>query len=255
MSLNYKQLGTEGSPLIILHGLFGSLDNWMSLGKYWSNNHTVFLVDQRNHGQSSHSLEHSYQAMAQDLLEFMDEHKIDKPIILGHSMGGKTAMEFAVNNPERVDKLIVVDIAPVKYQVHHYQIIEGLRSIDLNVIDSRKIADSKLSETIEEFGVRQFLLKNLYWKEKGVLDWRFNLEVLADNILPISEYDIAGGTFDKQSLFVKGSKSNYVLQKYYPIIREKFPLADIQEIKDAGHWVHAEKREAFVTAVDAFLSH
>lgn len=253
MSLNFKKLGDNGDVLIILHGLFGSLDNWMSLGKYWAQNHIVYLVDQRNHGQSPHFLEHSYENMAEDLLIFMNEQSIEKPIILGHSMGGKTAMEFAVRYPEKVKKLIVVDIAPVRYEVHHHQIIKGLRSIDLTVIKSRKEADEQLSKLIEEFGVRQFLLKNLYWKEKGILAWRFNLDVLANNILPISEHNVVDGMFEKPAFFVKGSKSEYILEEHYPIIRKKFQMAEIEEIYGAGHWVHAEKREDFIASVDRFL--
>ena len=253
MNLNFKKLGDQGKPLIILHGLFGSLDNWMSLGKYWANTYTVFLVDQRNHGQSPHFSEHSYESMAQDLLGFIDDQDIKEPIVLGHSMGGKTAMELSISNPEKVGRLIVVDIAPVKYRVHHHQIINGLKSIDLSAVNSRKEADEQLREVIKELGIRQFLLKNLYWKEKGVLAWRFNLDILADSILPISEHNVVDGTYDKQALFVKGGKSDYILPEYYSIIQTKFPKAEIQEIEEAGHWVHAEKKNDFVAIIDRFL--
>jgi len=145
MKLNFKKLG-EGQPLVILHGLFGSLDNWMSLAKKWSENYQVWLVDQRNHGQSPHSEDFNYKLMAEDLKEFLSANQINDPIILGHSMGGKTAMEFAVNYPTLVKKLIVVDIAPIKYQVHHYDIIAALESVDLN-----RFPDYEL-EVIEKAG-------------------------------------------------------------------------------------------------------
>ena len=253
MSLNYKKIG-KGQPLIILHGLFGSLDNWLSLGKYWSDKYSVYLVDQRNHGQSYHDVNHSYPDMAEDLINFIKEHKIDNPILLGHSMGGKTAMEIAVKKPQLIDKLIVVDIAPVKYQVHHYKIIEGLKSLDLDVIETRKEADEKLSQTIKEVGVRQFLLKNLYWESKGKLAWRFNLETLANQILPISEYAIAEGKFDRETLFIKGENSNYIVEESLNAIQTKFPKHKLVTIEGAGHWVHAERKEKFIEIVDEFLN-
>lgn len=252
MKLNFKKIG-EGQPIIILHGLFGSLDNWMTIAKEWSADFTVYLVDLRNHGQSPHSNEFSYPLMAQDLKELIDSEKIEHPIILGHSMGGKTAMEYAVNYPKGLKKLIVVDIAPVKYEVHHYTIIEGLESISLTSIKSRNEADEILSETIKEFGVRQFLLKNLYWAEKKQLAWRFNLEVLKNEILPISEYHIANGESNCPTLFVKGSKSDYILQEYDEAIKSKFPNSEIIEIEGAGHWVHAEKKDEFSEVVLNFI--
>ena len=177
MELNYKKLG-EGQPLIILHGLFGSLDNWLTLAKYWAENYEVWLIDQRNHGKSPHADEHSYELMAQDLKKFMEENHIENPIILGHSMGGKTAMEFAITFPAQVKALIVVDIAPVSYQVHHWDIIEALESIDLSKVESRKDADKILQKKISSFGVRQFLLKNLDRIGQSTYQWKFNLSVL-----------------------------------------------------------------------------
>ena len=179
MELNYKRLG-EGQPLIVLHGLFGSLDNWMTLAKKWSNDFEVYLVDQRNHGQSPHSDQFSYPLMADDLKQLMDQLGLESAILMGHSMGGKTVMEFSMKYPEMVEKLIVVDIAPVSYNVHHYTIIDALKSVPLEDISSRKEAEEFLSRYIKDFGTRQFLLKNLYWQANDKLAWRFNLEVLAD---------------------------------------------------------------------------
>jgi pimeloyl-ACP methyl ester carboxylesterase len=252
MELNYKVLG-EGKDLIILHGLFGSLDNWQTLAKYWADNYRVWLIDQRNHGRSPHSKDFSYQLMAEDLNNFIDEHKINSPIVLGHSMGGKTAMEFAVNNPNMLSKLIVVDIAPVKYQVHHYSIIDALKSVPLQSIEKRSEAEEILAKNISEFGVRQFLLKNLYRNNDGGYSWRFNLNIISDNILPISEYDIPIGKFEGKTLFVKGDNSDYILNSYKEIIVGKFPKARIETIKNAGHWIHAEQPQVFFDLVSDFM--
>ncbi|MBL4710829.1 MAG: alpha/beta fold hydrolase [Flavobacteriales bacterium] len=252
MELNFKKLGA-GEPLIILHGLFGSLDNWMTLAKQWSKSFEVYLVDQRNHGQSPHSIEFSFELMAADLMELIQAEKINNPIILGHSMGGKTAMEFAIRHPELVKQLIVVDIAPVKYEVHHYTIIDALKNVPLNEIGSRKEAEVFLAEKISEFGIRQFLLKNLYWKGKDQLAWRFNLEVLSDRIIPISEHNVAQGLFEKETLFIKGANSNYILAEYENEIAMKFPNYELEIIDGAGHWVHAEKMKEFSEVVWAFL--
>jgi len=252
MELNYKRLG-EGQPLIVLHGLFGSLDNWMTLAKKWSNDFEVYLVDQRNHGQSPHSDQFSYPLMADDLKQLMDQLGLESAILLGHSMGGKTVMEFSMKYPEMVEKLIVVDIAPVSYNVHHYTIIDALKSVPLEDISSRKEAEEFLSRYIKDFGTRQFLLKNLYWQANDKLAWRFNLEVLADEILPISEYVIMKGTFQKQTLFIAGAKSDYILPEYGATIKSKFPKYELESISGAGHWVHAEKMDEFLQAVMNFL--
>ena len=191
--------------------------------------------------------------MADDLLEFINEHNIMNPILLGHSMGGKTVMEFSVNHPELVNKLIVVDIAPVKYQVHHYAILDALEGLDFDFISSRKAADEFLSQQIEEPGVRQFLLKNLYWVEKERLAFRFNLEVIKREIIPISEWSISEGKYEGPSLFIKGSESEYVLPNYAKQISEKFPNYELKEIHGAGHWVHAEAPKAFLSAIQSFM--
>ena len=252
MDLNYKKLG-KGQPLIILHGLFGSLDNWMTLAKVWSDHYEVWLVDQRNHGQSPHSESFSYVLMANDLKDFIEAHSIKNPIVLGHSMGGKTAMELAVSYPHILQKLIVVDIAPVKYQVHHYNIISALESVDLKTTKSRRDAEEILSLSIKEAGVRQFLLKNLFWKEKDQLAWRFNLEVIKKQIIPISEWDVSKGVFEGKTLFVKGENSDYILPHYGQAISVKFPFYELEVIAGAGHWVHAEKKEVFFELVSSFM--
>jgi len=253
VQLNYKKLGS-GQALIILHGLFGSLDNWMTLAKKWSEDYEVWLIDQRNHGKSAHSTKHSYLHMAADLARFIEEHKIDQPIILGHSMGGKTAMEFAVQHADKLAKLIVVDIAPVSYQVHHWQIIDALESIDVEHLENRQEADQQLSSQIKEKGIRQFLLKNLYRKSSGGYDWRFNLSVLKNEILPISEWAVSDKEYKGETLFIKGENSSYILPQHGAEIVKKFPNYQLEEIPNAGHWVHAEAPTNFVGAVNRFLN-
>jgi len=252
MQLNYKTLGS-GQALIILHGLFGSLDNWMTLAKKWSDTYQVFLIDQRNHGQSPHTEDFDYKLMAKDLELFVAEHQIEQPIILGHSMGGKTAMEFAMHNQNNLKKLIVVDIAPVAYEVSHYGIIDALNAVDLDRISSRKEADEVLSQNIKEMGVRQFLLKNLYWKEKGRLAWRFNLEVLEKEIIPISDWDISVGEYEGPTMFIKGENSAYILPQYASEIQDKFPNYELEVVSEAGHWVHAEQPILFYELVSNFM--
>jgi pimeloyl-ACP methyl ester carboxylesterase len=225
----------------------------MTLAKQWSENFEVYLIDQRNHGQSPHSEDFSYELMAEDLKELMDQSELKSAILLGHSMGGKTVMEFSMKYPERIEKLIVVDIAPVSYDVHHYGIIDALKSVPLSGISSRKEAESYLSQYIKDFGTRQFLLKNLYWESKEVLAWRFNLQVLADEIIPISEFAISDGEFTKETLFVSGAKSNYILPEYGANMKSKFPNYELESIADAGHWVHAEKMDDFSKVIMKFL--
>jgi pimeloyl-ACP methyl ester carboxylesterase len=252
VGLNYKKLGS-GPHLIILHGLFGSLDNWMTLGKQWSEAYTVWLIDQRNHGKSPHTEAFSYPLMAADLHAFFEAEGIEQAIVLGHSMGGKTAMEFSVHFSDKVKQLIVVDIAPVAYEVHHYPIIRALESVELETIDSRQQAEEELSKQISEAGVRQFLLKNLERKKVGGYRWKFNLPVLSREIVPISAYDVPQGKYEGETLFVKGAKSDYIVDENRETIREKFPAARVVTIKGAGHWVHAEQAEAFYTAVSTFM--
>lgn len=252
VKLNFKQIG-EGKDVIILHGLFGSLDNWMSLAKQWSQDYKVWLLDQRNHGKSEHTNEFSYLHMAADLKAFIEEHQIEDPIIIGHSMGGKTAMEFAVQQPDSLAKLIVVDIAPVKYQVHHYQILEALNSIDPAMIESRQAADEKLAEKIDEVGIRQFLLKNLDRMDEGSYQWKFNLSVLEREIVPISEWNISEGKFEKPTLFVKGERSEYIQAHHAADIKAKFPNYSLEVIEKAGHWVHAEQAGRFFELLSDFM--
>jgi esterase len=251
MELNFKKLG-EGQPLIILHGLFGSLDNWMTLAKKFAEDFEVYLVDARNHGQSPHTDEFGYDVMAQDLKEFISQHNISDPIVLGHSMGGKTAMLFALQNAEMLQKLIVVDIAPKKYPIHHREILDALLSLDFSQIKSRGEADDELAKMIDNFAVRQFLLKNLYWKEKDKLAFRFNLDVLNRDIEKIVQNFDANNSFEKPTMFIRGLKSEYILDSDFNAINNYFPNNKMVSL-NCGHWIHAEKPEEFYTNVINFI--
>lgn len=243
MELFYKRLG-EGEPLIILHGLMGMLDNWQSHAKIYAEHFEVYLVDQRNHGHSEWNDELNYTAMAEDLEELIDDLFLSDVNILGHSMGGKVAMKFAQKHPEMVNKLLVADIAPRAYPVHHDKIIAGLKSVPLDSIKKRTEADQYLAQYIDEVGVRQFLMKSLYWKEKGKLSWRFNLDVIEKDIANMGER-IMDAVFHGDTLFLRGDKSPYVGDEDVEDIQLGFPNSEIQTIQGAGHWLHAEKPAEF----------
>ena len=252
MKLFYRQSG-HGSPLIILHGLFGSSDNWYTLAKVFAERFTVYLVDQRNHGQSPQSVEFDYKLLTEDLEEFIQEHAIQKPVIMGHSMGGKAAMNFAIKYPGQLSKLIVVDIVPKAYPVHHDAILDGLKAIPLTGLGSRNEADKILSDYVPEPAVRQFLLKNLSRKNEGGFEWKINLEAIDRNIEQMGVDLIFSGKYDGPSLFVKGKKSNYYGDDDEALIKTIFPKAEFAAL-DTGHWVQAEKPDEFSKLVLNYLA-
>ncbi|MBT1701284.1 alpha/beta fold hydrolase [Fulvivirgaceae bacterium PWU4] len=252
MKLFYRELG-QGQPMIILHGIFGSSDNWLTQAKLFSAHYRVFLVDQRNHGQSPHDDAFDYPVMVADLLEFIDEHRLENPIIIGHSMGGKVAMNFAVAYPDKLEKLIVVDIAPRPYNLEHYVIIDGLKAVPIQQLASRNDADAALVPYVPEPDVRQFLLKNLQRKAEGGFSWKINLPVIDKNLSNIGLDLQFEGTFEKPTLFIRGGQSKYVRDKDMARILEVFPMA-IMETLDTGHWVQAEKPKEFVEVVEKWLN-
>ena len=253
MKLHYRTIG-EGEPLFILHGLFGSSDNWQTLGKKFAEKHKVYFVDQRNHGRSPWSDDFNYDLMVEDFHELVTDLGETKINLLGHSMGGKTAIGFAAKYPHIIDKLVIADISHKEYSMHHDQIIEGLQSLDLSKIKSRGQADRELAKFIQEIGVRQFLLKNLYWIEKGQLGWRINIPVLSDRIYDIIA-EIKFNTINNETLFIRGGKSNYILESDYPELARKFPNSRIESIEESGHWVHAEAPYRFYDLINEFISH
>lgn len=251
MKLNYKKAGT-GKPLVILHGLFGSADNWFSIARELDKEFTMYLVDQRNHGDSPHDNEWNYDVMVEDLKELLDDEGLDKVNLMGHSMGGKTVMNFALKYPERVEKLIVADIAPRYYPVHHESILEGLNSLDLKSINSRKEADDALANHISEPGIRQFLLKSLGRDSEGFA-WKINLPILTKNIENVGEALPEGESFEGATLFLAGANSHYIQQKDLPEILEFFPNYELEFVQNAGHWLHAEQPHAVVEEIRKFL--
>ena len=253
MDLNHKIFG-EGPPLIIMHGLFGMLDNWQTLGKRWAEDYTVILVDLRNHGRSPHTEVHDYPSMATDLMEFMGRKGLYQAHILGHSMGGKTAMQVALHYPDFVDKLIVVDIAPKSYQGGHEIILEALQELNLSTVTERDEADAALQARIDSYGIRQFLLKNLSRKKNGGYRWKMNLPVLVDHYEDVLANIEDGEAFEGPALFVRGDRSRYVPDEDIPEILDLFPFARVETITEAGHWVHAEQPDALFETVSAFLA-
>jgi len=250
--LNYKIFG-EGEPLIILHGLFGSLDNWVTLARKFGERFKVYIVDQRNHGLSFHDNTFNYDVMANDVVEFMSIQGIDKAHFIGHSMGGKTAMELAVHHPEKVNKLIIADIAPKYYPVHHTQIIKALYSIPVAELTSRKEADEKMSHMINNFGIRQFLLKNLL-RDGDSFKWKMNLDAIAQNIEEVGKALNQNASYDKETLFIRGGHSDYIVDGDMILINSIFPKAKLETIAGAGHWLHAEKPQEFYKIVMSFLT-
>jgi pimeloyl-ACP methyl ester carboxylesterase len=251
----YSNIIGEGRPFVILHGFLGMGDNWKTLARQFSeSNLEVHLVDQRNHGRSFHSDAFDYELMAEDLKMYCEAHKLSEIILLGHSMGGKTAMAFATKHPNLVSKLIVADISPRYYPVHHDAILDGLASLDFSEITSRGEADKLLSNYVTESGTRMFLLKNLYWVEKGQLGLRINLEVLKANVSEVGEALPMHATFKKETLFLRGDRSEYIGVSDEAIIHRHFSDANIITISNAGHWLHAENPKDFYDAVINFIS-
>jgi len=255
MQLAHSTYGSEGAPLIILHGLLGASGNWHTLSKnVFSEAYTVYAVDQRNHGESPHDDQLDYPSMAKDLSEFMDQHGLEQAHILGHSMGGKTAMRFALDRPERVDRLIVVDIAPKAYPPHHLELIDALEALDLSQHDRRQSIDEALAKDVPSWPIRQFLLKNLsYDSEKEGYVWKNNLPAVRANYEYISGAVDLTNRFKGPTLFVRGENSSYVQSEDIAEIWQGFPKAKIVTVEDAAHWVHAEAPDAFARVVMDFL--
>ena len=251
MQLFYKEYG-DGIPVIILHGLFGFSDNWKSQAKVLANYFRVIVVDLRNHGRSEWDEIHNYETMADDVIETMDSLKLAEFHVIGHSMGGKVAMHLAQSYPARLLKTIVVDMGVKSYPMHHQDLIEAIKAVPIETISARSQVNTFLSNRIPEEGVRQFLLKNLYWIERGKLAWRMNITVLEANMRSIlnalPEIEVFSPT-----LFIKGANSNYILEEDYESIENIFLDSEIQSISGAGHWVHADSFEEFTERVIGFL--
>ncbi len=260
MKLFYREVGTATDPaIVILHGIFGSSDNWLTISKTIADQgYHVILVDQRNHGRSPRSAQFDYPAMAADLHELLTDLKLNHPVLIGHSMGGKTVMQYAVTfrndgPPDTFSKLVIVDIAPKAYPVHHAEIIRGLKAIDLVGLKSRTEADAALAQFEPSVAVRQFLLKNLYRNEQNQFDWRLNLPVIEKELEGIGNELLASQPITEPTLFIRGALSTYIRDTDYARIRQIFPNVTIETIEGAGHWVQAEQPAEFVRVLMAFL--
>lgn len=240
--------------MLVLHGVFGSSDNWQSMGKALAEHFTTYLIDQRNHGLSPHHPQMDYEVMSADLLDLMETEGLQSAHIVGHSMGGKTAMRFATKFPQKVDMLVVVDIAPKYYAPHHQNILKGYRSIDLAKLETRKQAEEQLTGLIPDLGVRQFILKNLHRSSEGSFSWKINLDAIEAHVEDLGQGLPEGSRYDKPTLFIGGANSNYIQPADHDLIDSHFPQSRVVTVPGAGHWVHAEKPDEVARLIVDFLS-
>jgi esterase len=255
--LQYSKIyGAEnaGIPLVVIHGLFGMSDNWGTFGRNFGEKRQVHLLDLRNHGRSFHSEEMSIEVMVNDLSAYIASIGADQIDLIGHSLGGKVAMQFAIDHPEKVAKLIIADIAPKSYPPHHEDKFNALSAVNIETVENRKDVQIALEHYIKEPGVVQFLLKNVYIKEDRSLGWRFNLDVLKGKYTSFITVGVKSGIFKGPTLFLAGEKSRYILPEDKANIEAQFPLAIIKTIPNAGHWVQAENPQAFDAFVAEFLN-
>lgn len=257
MDLSFRKFG-NGTPLIILHGLYGSGENWLTIGKKLAEYFEVYLIDQRNHGNSPHDNAHNYQAMADDLLQFFETHKIDKANIIGHSMGGKTAIFFTQFFSEKINKLIIVDISPRSYtnteeSKEHYKILESLQKINFKICKNYNDIDKQLSSSLKDNRLRSFLLKNIKREGKGCFSWKINIPVLIKELPSIFVGINENQIIENQTLFIKGALSNHIPENDFALIKKIFKNSEIKIINSAGHWAHAEQPKEFLKIVMGFL--
>lgn len=255
MELFYREYG-HGKPMIILHGLLGISDNWVAFARRLSDEgYRIFIPDQRNHGQSPHHPVLNYYALTDDLVEFIEHHQLEKPVILGHSMGGKVAMRYTLEHTDKVDRLIVVDTSLRTYYRfnYHLKLIDAMLAVDFNSVATRPEVENKLRERITEERVIRFLMKNLFWKEKGKLGWRPDLQAISNHVDSMYDGVFYSAKYDKPALFIRGGQSDYILEEDIPVILQNFPEAIIKTIENGTHWVHADEPEEFYHLVKEFL--
>jgi esterase len=253
LDLFYRKYG-QGDPVIILHGLFGMSDNWASIGKRISENgYSVYIPDLRNHGNSPHSDDLNYEILSNDLSEFINKHLIKNPIIIGHSLGGKIAMNFALENPADVKKLIVVDIGTKEYPVHNIDVLDAFLSIDITNASSRNKVEEQIAAIMPLEKVRQLMMKNIYRRADNRFEWKLNIESINNNFSNIFDKVKSKNKFTNPTLFIKGELSNYISTSDFPEIKDLFPNAELQMIQGATHWVHADKPGEFIDTVLKFI--
>lgn len=248
----HTEITGQGQVIVLIHGLFGSYENLGVIARSLTELYKVVNLDMRNHGRSFWHDSMSYPQMAEDLKETLDYLGLETVVVLGHSMGGKVAMEFALRYPERVSKLILADISPVQNKARHQDILNALDALDLKTLQSRQQADQELALSIKETGVRQFLLKSLY-KEHDQFKWRFNIKALKANYPQLLEAPQSTGPYPGPALFIKGGDSDYLLPEHQTVIQQLFPQSRAKVIMGTGHWLHAEKPVAFTKIVTDFL--
>ncbi len=251
MDLFYREYGS-GEPLIILHGLMGSSDNWATHARGFAEHYHVFIPDQRNHGQSFHSDGFNYDVLVSDLEEFVEQYTGAPVSLIGHSMGGKVVMQYTLQNPKNVKKLIVADMVPKNYRVDYDLIFSALKAVDLKTITSRSEAERIVSGYIDDFGMRQFLLKNLTRSDNGY-KWKANLKSIEENIQQTGLWNSTRKQYDGPALFISGDKSGYVKETDHSIISNLFTAAKFKSL-NAGHWLHAEKPNEFMASAISFLN-
>jgi pimeloyl-ACP methyl ester carboxylesterase len=252
MQLHFKELG-QGLPLVILHGLLGSSDNWLGIAPQLAEKFHVFIPDLRNHGQSPHHAEMNFTAMATDVVEFFAAQNLEDACMLGHSLGGKVVMQFALQHPGRVQKLVVEDMAPRAYAPAHDEIFSALLALDLKAFATRQQIEAALEPQIPDLVLRRFLLKNLGRDVAGGFFWKINLRGIAENYPHLCEALAAGNPFAQPTLFIRGGKSDYIRTEDEPLIRELFPQSEIQTIAGANHWVHGDQPAEFLRLALEFL--
>jgi esterase len=254
MKLFFRRMG-QGNPVVILHGLLGLSDNWVSFGRRLALDFEVFIPDLRNHGQSPHDPQFTFPVLVNDLLELFEDLGLRKVNLIGHSLGGKTAMLFALRYPDLLDKLVVVDITPRKYppSIEHELLMDAMMKVDFSLVHSRSDVDRQLEMNVHSVKLRQFLLKNIYWKDKETLGWRLNLLVLRESLPLILEEIVPGKTFLNPVLLVRGGLSDYVSEGDLPAMKNQFPRTSVQTLANASHWVHADAQGEFYRLVHEFL--
>ncbi len=250
----YSRIDGTGFPVVILHGLLGSSENWREVSKRLGRTYRVYGVDLRNHGQSPHSEIMTYPVMADDLREFFERKEISEAHLLGHSLGGKVAMQFASSYSDRVKKLAVVDIAPKAYPPSQRSILTALQQLELQSFESFAKIDTTLASAVPETGVRQFLMKNIARVPNTGFQWRIDLDSIANNYDDLTKAIIPAQKYDKPALFVRGGRSDYIQDANLASIREIFPRAELMTIASAGHWVHADATDEFLRVLTAFLN-
>lgn len=255
MKLFFRRMG-QGNPVIILHGFLGLSDNWVTFGRQLAGDFEVFIPDLRNHGQSPHDPLMNFPVLVKDLHEMMEELDLKNVSLIGHSLGGKVAMEFALQYPDLLEKLVIVDIALKEYppNMEHQMLIHAMNGVDFSGVRSRSDVDKQLEPNVHSLKLRQFLLKNVYWKDKHTLAWRLNLPVLNDSLPCILERVPEGKVFNKPVLLIRGGLSGYVTDADLPELLKQFPRTSVKTIASASHWVHADAPGEFYDQVHEFLT-